>query len=148
LATCARDLQEASSVVNRVDQVRHERLLAEHDPYRAPGLSEPSAGPVNSATTGAGRRLSLRSARWGRRRVSWPGVARQTPVRPRRHSPAAPAAPYPSHRHDPRRSWSGVSHRGGPDDRRRWSGRARRCWRTKMRTFDTGTCPRHDHCVL
>jgi len=36
LAKCVRDHQESASVVNRVDQVRLERLLAEHDPFRTP----------------------------------------------------------------------------------------------------------------
>ncbi|ONH33620.1 YiaA/YiaB family inner membrane protein [Pseudofrankia asymbiotica] len=34
LAKCVRDHQESASVVSRVDQVRLERLLAEHDPFR------------------------------------------------------------------------------------------------------------------
>ena len=36
LAKCVRDQQEASAVTGRVDQARVEKLLAEHDPYRAP----------------------------------------------------------------------------------------------------------------
>ncbi|WP_041939886.1 MULTISPECIES: YiaA/YiaB family inner membrane protein [Frankia] len=36
LAKCVRDQQEAASVVNRVDQVRLERLLAEYDPLKTP----------------------------------------------------------------------------------------------------------------
>ncbi|MBL7489557.1 hypothetical protein I6A60_39695 [Frankia sp. AgB1.9] len=35
LAKCVRDQQEAANVVSRVDQVRLERLLAEHDPFQA-----------------------------------------------------------------------------------------------------------------
>lgn len=35
LAKCIRDQQELSSVANRLDQARVERILAEHDPFRA-----------------------------------------------------------------------------------------------------------------
>ncbi len=35
LAKCVRDRQEESSVVSRVDQARLDKLLAEHDPFRA-----------------------------------------------------------------------------------------------------------------
>ena len=35
LAKCVRDQQEASRVVQRVDEVRLERFLAEHDPFKA-----------------------------------------------------------------------------------------------------------------
>src|SRR5687768_16179920 len=35
LAKCIRDQQETSKVVHRVDEARLERLLAEHDPYKA-----------------------------------------------------------------------------------------------------------------
>ena len=35
LAKCVRDRQEESSVVSRVDQARIDKLLAEHDPFRA-----------------------------------------------------------------------------------------------------------------
>src|SRR5436853_7559239 len=35
LAKCVRDQQEASKVVQRVDEVRLEKLLGEHDPFRA-----------------------------------------------------------------------------------------------------------------
>lgn len=35
LAKCVRDRHEAGKVVARVDEARLERLLAEHDPYRA-----------------------------------------------------------------------------------------------------------------
>ncbi|MDF9716118.1 hypothetical protein INN71_12305 [Nocardioides sp. ChNu-153] len=35
LAKCVRDAQESSSVVSRIDQARIERILAEHDPFRA-----------------------------------------------------------------------------------------------------------------
>ena len=35
LAKCVRDAQEASGVVHRLDQARVERILAEHDPFRA-----------------------------------------------------------------------------------------------------------------
>ncbi|MBP2368218.1 YiaA/YiaB family inner membrane protein [Pseudonocardia parietis] len=34
LAKCVRDKQDSLTVVNRVDQARMEKLLAEHDPYR------------------------------------------------------------------------------------------------------------------
>lgn len=34
LAKCVRDKQESLTVVNRVDQARMEKLLAEHDPFR------------------------------------------------------------------------------------------------------------------
>lgn len=35
LAKCVRDQFEAGKVVHRVDEVRLERILAEHDPFRA-----------------------------------------------------------------------------------------------------------------
>ncbi|WP_308187882.1 MULTISPECIES: YiaA/YiaB family inner membrane protein [unclassified Pseudonocardia] len=35
LAKCVRDRQESLTVVNRVDQARMEKLLAEHDPFRS-----------------------------------------------------------------------------------------------------------------
>jgi hypothetical protein len=35
LAKCVRDAQESSRVLNRVDEARLERLLAEHDPLAA-----------------------------------------------------------------------------------------------------------------
>lgn len=35
LAKCVRDQQEQSRVVQRVDEVRLEKLLAEHDPFKA-----------------------------------------------------------------------------------------------------------------
>ncbi|GAB3156038.1 YiaA/YiaB family inner membrane protein [Microbispora hainanensis] len=35
LAKCVRDRQEESSVLSRVDQARLDKLLAEHDPFRA-----------------------------------------------------------------------------------------------------------------
>jgi hypothetical protein len=35
LAKCVRDQQEASAVVNRVDQARLDKLLADHDPFQA-----------------------------------------------------------------------------------------------------------------
>lgn len=35
LAKCVRDRQDSLTVVNRVDQARMEKLLAEHDPFRA-----------------------------------------------------------------------------------------------------------------
>ncbi len=38
LAKTVRDQQEASSVWSRVDEARLEKLLAEHDPFKAPGL--------------------------------------------------------------------------------------------------------------
>jgi hypothetical protein len=36
LAKCVRDQQETSTVVNRVDQARLEKLLADHDPFKVP----------------------------------------------------------------------------------------------------------------
>jgi hypothetical protein len=36
LAKTVRDQQETSDIVSRVDQARLEKLLAEHDPFRAP----------------------------------------------------------------------------------------------------------------
>ncbi|MFF4652961.1 YiaA/YiaB family inner membrane protein [Streptomyces sp. NPDC001380] len=38
LAKCVRDRQESAEVVNRVDQARLERLLAEHDPFKVDGV--------------------------------------------------------------------------------------------------------------
>jgi hypothetical protein len=38
LAKVLRDQQEASSVWSRVDEARLEKLLAEHDPFKTPGL--------------------------------------------------------------------------------------------------------------
>lgn len=38
LAKTVRDKQEASAVWSRVDEARLEKLLAEHDPFKAPGL--------------------------------------------------------------------------------------------------------------
>ncbi|MEU7695543.1 YiaA/YiaB family inner membrane protein [Microbispora hainanensis] len=35
LAKCVRDRQEESTVLSRVDQARLDKLLAEHDPFRA-----------------------------------------------------------------------------------------------------------------
>jgi hypothetical protein len=35
LAKCVRDAQEVGTVVRRVDQARIDKLLAEHDPFRA-----------------------------------------------------------------------------------------------------------------
>jgi hypothetical protein len=35
LAKCVRDRQEVDAVISRVDQARLEKLLAEHDPFRA-----------------------------------------------------------------------------------------------------------------
>jgi hypothetical protein len=35
LAKCVRDQQESASVVGRVDQVRLEKYLAEHDPFQS-----------------------------------------------------------------------------------------------------------------
>jgi len=35
LAKCVRDQQELNKVVQRVDDVRLEKLLAEHDPFKA-----------------------------------------------------------------------------------------------------------------
>lgn len=37
LAKCVRDQQEASEVINRVDQARLEKLLADHDLFRVQG---------------------------------------------------------------------------------------------------------------
>ena len=37
LAKVIRDQQEASTALSRIDQVRLEKMLAEHDPYRAVG---------------------------------------------------------------------------------------------------------------
>jgi hypothetical protein len=34
LAKCVRDHQESATVVNRVDQARLDKLLAEHDPFK------------------------------------------------------------------------------------------------------------------
>ena len=45
LSKCVRDHQETESVVSRLDAARIERLLAEFDPYRVPGSSEPGPGP-------------------------------------------------------------------------------------------------------
>jgi hypothetical protein len=39
LAKCVRDAQENLTVVNRLDQARLERLLAEFDPYEIPHLA-------------------------------------------------------------------------------------------------------------
>ncbi len=36
LAKCIRDQQESSTVVNRVDQARLDKLLADHDPFKVP----------------------------------------------------------------------------------------------------------------
>jgi hypothetical protein len=36
LAKCVRDQQETHGVVNRVDQARLDKLLAEHDPFKVP----------------------------------------------------------------------------------------------------------------
>ena|SRR5689334_19356747 len=36
LAKCIRDQQETHGVVNRVDQARLDKLLAEHDPFKVP----------------------------------------------------------------------------------------------------------------
>lgn len=38
LAKCIRDRQEENSVVGRVDQARVDKLLAEHDPFKASSL--------------------------------------------------------------------------------------------------------------
>ncbi len=35
LAKCVRDHQESTAVVQRVDQARLDKLLTDHDPYRA-----------------------------------------------------------------------------------------------------------------
>src|SRR4051794_38188766 len=39
LAKCVRDQQETHGVVNRVDQARLDKLLAEHDPFKVPTTS-------------------------------------------------------------------------------------------------------------
>ncbi len=36
LAKCVRDQQESTTVVNRVDQARLDKLLADHDPFKVP----------------------------------------------------------------------------------------------------------------
>ncbi|HYN96111.1 MAG TPA: YiaA/YiaB family inner membrane protein [Pilimelia sp.] len=36
LAKCVRDEQETNTVLSRVDQARLEKLLAAHDPFKAP----------------------------------------------------------------------------------------------------------------
>ena len=36
LAKCVRDMQDASTVVRRVDQARLDKLLADHDPFKVP----------------------------------------------------------------------------------------------------------------
>lgn len=36
LAKCVRDQQEATAVVNRVDQARLDKLLTDHDPFKVP----------------------------------------------------------------------------------------------------------------
>ena len=38
LAKTLRDQQEATAVWSRVDEARLEKLLAEHDPFKAPGV--------------------------------------------------------------------------------------------------------------
>ncbi len=38
LAKVIRDQQEASAVVNRVDQARLDKLLTDHDPYKVPTM--------------------------------------------------------------------------------------------------------------
>jgi hypothetical protein len=38
LAKCVRDHQEAATVINRVDQARLDKLLAEHDLFKVEGL--------------------------------------------------------------------------------------------------------------
>ncbi|OLR95576.1 YiaA/YiaB family inner membrane protein [Actinokineospora bangkokensis] len=38
LAKVIRDRQEDASVYSRIDRARVEKLLAEHDPFRAPGV--------------------------------------------------------------------------------------------------------------
>ena len=52
LAKTIRDQQESSSVVNRLDQARLERLLAEFDPYRPPTVADPQ--PTHEKAPGAG----------------------------------------------------------------------------------------------
>jgi hypothetical protein len=41
LAKCVRDAQESAAAVNRLDQVRLERLLAEFDPYQMQAHLQP-----------------------------------------------------------------------------------------------------------
>jgi hypothetical protein len=36
LAKCVRDMQDAGTVVRRVDQARLDKLLADHDPFKVP----------------------------------------------------------------------------------------------------------------
>jgi hypothetical protein len=36
LAKCVRDQQETATVVNRVDQARLDKILADHDPFKVP----------------------------------------------------------------------------------------------------------------
>ena len=48
LAKVIRDAQEGGSVVNRLDQARLERLLAEFDPYKVPDLP-PLPGPIGQS---------------------------------------------------------------------------------------------------
>ena len=36
LARCVRDMQDAGTVVRRVDQARLDKLLADHDPFKVP----------------------------------------------------------------------------------------------------------------
>ncbi|HLL64834.1 MAG TPA: YiaA/YiaB family inner membrane protein [Micromonosporaceae bacterium] len=36
LAKCIRDQQDTSTVVNRVDQARLDKLLSDHDPFKVP----------------------------------------------------------------------------------------------------------------
>lgn len=38
LAKCIRDRQDENTVVSRVDQARVDKLLAEHDPFKASAL--------------------------------------------------------------------------------------------------------------
>jgi hypothetical protein len=54
LAKCVRDQQETETVLSRLDQARLERLLAEFDPYRAPGFAD---GPLPTAAGVAGTPL-------------------------------------------------------------------------------------------
>jgi hypothetical protein len=36
LAKCVRDMQDAGTVVRRVDQARLDKILADHDPFKVP----------------------------------------------------------------------------------------------------------------
>lgn len=48
LAKCVRDAQDAGSVVNRLDNARVERILAEYDPYRRTEWEQRPNQPVDN----------------------------------------------------------------------------------------------------